>query len=65
MSRYIDAEQVEEMLKRLEQEEDDEMVYLPSYFKVCILDEVPIADVKEINHGRWIMSADGAAVFCM
>lgn len=30
----------------------------------ALIDTVPSADVKEVNHGKWIISSDGYYLYC-
>lgn len=65
MSRYIDADKIEEVIRN-----DVPLKYfMTSSYNVAIknglkiaeilTDKVPTADVKEVKHGEWITDKDG------
>lgn len=53
MSRYIDAEQLKQILKPSEWGTPDER-WIPEHEIGAMLDYFPSADVVEVRHGRWL-----------
>lgn len=49
MSRYIDAEKIEQFLRT---QMDMQDLYLPIHF-VEAIEDMPTADVQEVEHGEW------------
>lgn len=58
MARYIDADELTEILKHLEPKGYETSVL--GRITLNIIDNVPSADVVEVKYGKWTLHSDGS-----